>query len=348
MNSTAAPQRVLIVRLSAMGDVVHAMPAVAALRRAHPALHIGWAIDPAWAPLLASANEQPLVNTIHLVPFKKWSRSLLSPKTLRQMQVARREIAAARYDVAVDMQGSVRSAWTLRWSRAPREIGEAEPREAVARFLYRERVAHSGVHVIEQDLELADAIFRERLDYTPPPFPHDSAAERWADDLIAAHPAPRYAVLLPGAGWGAKRWPAERFGAVAAGLREKEFQCFVNAGPGEEDLAAEAVGASSNAATAIAPTLPQLIALLRLTALCIGGDTGPLHLASALQVATVGIYGPTDPARNGPCGAPHRVLRQPESIRDHTRKHAPEAGLLTITPQDVLAAAHDLLHEVAR
>jgi heptosyltransferase-1 len=344
--TAAAPQRILIVRLSAMGDVIHAMPAVAALRRAHPALHIGWAIDPAWAPLLDAAGDHPLVDVIHRVPFKKWSRALHSPATWREMRAARRELAAARYDVALDMQGGLRSAWTLRWSRAPRQMGEAAPRESIARFLYQERIPHSGVHVIEQDLELAGAVFGEQLDYAPAPFPHDFAAEKWADDLLTAHPAQRHAVLLPGAGWGAKRWPAERFGAVASGLRATNFHCFVNAGPGEQSLAATAVAASRAAASAVSPTLPQLIALLRRAALVIGGDTGPLHLACALQVPTVGIYGPTSAARNGPFGAPHRVLRHQESVRDHTRRHAPDPGLLTITSLDVLASAHELLHQV--
>jgi heptosyltransferase-1 len=342
------PQRVLIVRLSAMGDVIHAMPAVAALRRTHPALHIGWAVDPAWAPLLANGDDHPLVDTLHRTPFRNWLRSLGSAATWREMSASRRELAAARYDVALDMQGSLRSAWVARWSGAARIVGEAEPREWPAKFFYKEKIAHRGAHVIEQDLELAGAIFGEQFDYAPPPFPRDAAAEQWAQEIVGKYGAQRCAVVLPGAGWGAKRWPPERFGAVAAGLRSEGFHCLVNAGPGEENLAAAVVAATQGGASVVAPTLPQLIALLRRAALCIGGDTGPLHLASALQVPTVGVYGPTDAARNGPYGGLFRVLRSPHSERDHTRHQAPEAGLLTITPQDVLAAAHELLHEVAR
>ena len=344
----SSPRRVLIVRLSSMGDVIHAMPAVAALRHAHPALHIGWAIDPAWAPLLASGDDHPLVDAVHLTPFKRWSRSLASPATWREMAASRRELVSAGYDVALDMQGSLRSAWLARRSRAPRILGEAEPREALAKLFYKEKIAHRGAHVIEQDLELAGAIFGEHLDYTSPPFPRDAAAESWASEAVSNLPAQRFAMLLPGAGWGAKRWPAERFGVVAAGLREQGFFSLVNSGPGEEHLAREVVAASQGAATLVEPTLPQLIALLRRAALCIGGDTGPLHLASALQVPVVGIYGPTDASRNGPFGGRFRVLRNPESVRDHSRRDAPEAGLLTITPQDVLTCAHELMQEVAR
>ena len=117
---------------------------------------------------------------------------------------------------------------------------------------------------------------------------------------------------------------------------------MVNAGPGEEPLAATI---ASGGAVTLTATLPQLIALTRRIALCIGGDTGPLHLASALGRPVVGIYGPTDPSRNGPYGTRARVLRSPDSRRDHSRRSEPEPGLLTIAPDDVLRAADELLAE---
>jgi heptosyltransferase I len=159
------------------------------------------------------------------------------------------------------------------------------------------------------------------------------------------------AVLLsPGAGWGAKRWPTERYGAVAAELHAEGFTVLVNAGPNEQGIAAEVVRASGG--TAQAPefttpdsTLERLIALTRRVDLVIAGDTGPLHLACALGKPVLGIYGPTDPKRNGPFGVPFRVLRHPKSKRDHSRHAEPEAGLLTITPQHVVDAAKYLLEQ---
>lgn len=334
--------RILIVRLSSMGDVIHAMPAVAALRNAHPKAHIGWAIEPAWTPLLQAGESHPLVDIVYRVPFKKWSRSLLSPPTLREMSATRRELRTARYDVALDMQGNLRSAMTLRWSQAPRLLGELHPREAIARLFSNERIAHAGVHIIDQGLELASAIFGDSLAYTAPPLPFDVQAAQWAEDILSQNPAGKYALLLPGAGWGAKRWPAERYGALAVALTRMGFRCFLNVGPGEESMVHTAQASSQSTATALATTLPQLIALLRRCSLCVGGDTGPLHLACALQVPTVGIYGPTDPARNGPYGAAHRVLRSPQSQRNHARRSAPEAGLLTISPEDVVTAIQDM------
>jgi len=117
----------------------------------------------------------------------------------------------------------------------------------------------------------------------------------------------------------------------------------VNAGPEEVDLAREVVAASDGTAIFAVPSLVELIALMRRSSLTIAGDTGPLHLACALGKPVVGIFGPTDPARNGPYGCDFRVLRHPESKRDHSRRREPEAGLLTITPEEVLGAAVELL-----
>jgi heptosyltransferase-1 len=122
---------------------------------------------------------------------------------------------------------------------------------------------------------------------------------------------------------------------------------FVNAGPGEEPIADVIVEQTKGVATQLAPSLENLIALTRRAALVIAGDTGPLHLACALGRPVVGIYGPTDPLRNGPFGTRFKVLRSPASRRDHTRRKTPEAGLLTIQPDEVLAAAEELLYAEA-
>ena len=203
------------------------------------------------------------------------------------------------------------------------------------------------MHVIEQGVELASAVVGDLLMPTLPMLPVDSAAEIWCDDLALDFPeleTRKPLVLInPGAGWGAKRWPAERYGTVAEELTECGMTVLVNAGPGEEPLAASVVTASRGRASMIVCSLEQLIALTRRAALVIAGDTGPLHLACALGKPVVGIYGPTDPRRNGPYGSAFRVLRNPESRRDHTRRAEPEAGLLTIAPEAVVAAALELM-----
>jgi heptosyltransferase-1 len=172
--------------------------------------------------------------------------------------------------------------------------------------------------------------------------PIDPAAEVWANQNLSAEADQPVVLINPGAGWGAKRWPIDRYATVAQGLIGRGLRVLVNAGPGEEPLA-QAIVQSAPAATPLTCSLEQLIALTRRVALVIAGDTGPLHLACALVRPVVGIYGPTDPSRNGPFGTAFRVLRSPDSRRDHSRHSAPEAGLLTIQPEDVLRAAAELL-----
>jgi heptosyltransferase-1 len=198
--------------------------------------------------------------------------------------------------------------------------------------------------VIEQDVELASAVAGDDLEPTAPWLPVDLAAEAWVDGILRRADSRPAVLINPGAGWGAKRWPAGRYAAVAQGLIERGMRVLVNAGPGEEPLA-EAIVQLAGKAIPLQCTLGQLIALTRRVALAIAGDTGPLHLACALSRPVVGIYGPTDPARNGPFGTRFKVLRSPESRRDHTRHAEPEAGLMTITPADVLRAADELLGE---
>jgi heptosyltransferase-1 len=235
----------------------------------------------------------------------------------------------------------------VRLAGCPRRIGEAKPREWPAQWLFTERVRTRGAHVIEQDVELVSAVAGEALAPAEPLLPVDPEAESWCNAWLAASfagSARPIALIAPGAGWGAKRWPPERYAAVAEGLKQRGFHVLANSGPGEEHLAATI--AAGGAAVPLTATLPQLIGITRRIALCIAGDTGPLHLACALGRPVVGIYGPTDPSRNGPYGARAKVLRSPGSRRDHSRRAAPDPGLLTIAPEDVLHAADELLAEV--
>lgn len=355
---TQSKFRVLVVRLGAMGDILHALPAVTALRRAHPSWEIDWLVEPAWRHLLTAENgapavplspSQPLVNKLYLASVKAWGRAPLSPNTHREIRQLRTRLRAGGYDVVVDFQGAVRSAFLGRLTGARRLIGESHPREWAARWLFTERVETTGAHVIEQDMELAASVAGDALDPVQPALPVDPKAEEWCNRLLAPFGTEPLALLNPGAGWGSKRWPPERYAAVAAGLAARGSQVLVNAAPGEEGIADTIVAQSNQAAIAVRCSLSELTALTRRVALTIGGDTGPTHLACALGRPVVGIYGPTDPARNGPYGTGFRVLRSPTSVRNHARLEQPEAGLLTISPEDVLHAAGELLaREAAR
>lgn len=346
--------RLLVVRLGAMGDVLHALPAVTALREAHPEWEIDWVVEPAWCALLSSHCEtgnfsrgpaQPIVDQLHLASTKAWRQHPFSLQTRTEIKGLRHALRSCSYDAVLDLQGAVRSAMVARMAGCRRVIGEERPREWAARWLFSQRVRTHGAHVIEQDVEIASAVAGDPLEPVQPWLPVDPAAEGWCDQWIPPTCAAVTVLLNPGAGWGAKRWPVERYAAVAEALAERGYCVLVNGGPGEETLAAAIGEKSGGAARIVGSSLSQLVALTRRMALVIGGDTGPVHLASALGRPVVGIYGPTDPARNGPFGTRARVLRSPASRRDHSRREQPEAGLLTITQEAVLQAAEELLRQ---
>ena len=345
----------LIVRLSAMGDIIHTLPAVTALRAAFPAATIGWAVEERWAELLCTlptprsgprSPQRPLVDRIHVANLAGWRSALISNRTIEQAAAGLSELRAARYEMAVDFQGAVRSALIARWSGAQVVYGVAQARENAASMFYTRQVIAVGTHVVEQNFSLAQAVAGRPLAMPTVQFPYDEAAEQNCDRLLGAHPANRFAVLNPGAGWGAKQWPAERYGIVARQLAEDGLKSFVNFGPGEEHLARATETASANAATGVTCTVSELISLMRRASLFVGGDTGPLHLAAALGVPVVAIFGPTNPARNGPWGTATVVLRSASSKTSHARRPQPDEGLLEISVDEVVTAARELMETV--
>jgi heptosyltransferase-1 len=230
-----------------------------------------------------------------------------------------------------------------RWSGVTRTVGFQHPREPIASIFYRQRVEAQGTHIVEQNLSLAAALAGVPARVPEISLPVDPRAEAWCDSTLRSRNVQEFALLNPGAGWGAKQWPPNRYGELAAGLRELGLSSLVNFGPGEEGLAEDVETASHGAAQRVPCSLSELIALTRRARLFIGGDTGPVHLAMALKVPVVAIFGPTDPARNGPFGQRSIVLRSPESPTTHARRKRPDAGLLTISTGDVLSAARHLL-----
>lgn len=343
--------KVLIVRVGAMGDVLHGLPAVAALRNAMPEVEIGWVIEPRWEPLLRSADgNAPVVQRVHRAATKQWSKAPLSTETLKSVRALRRELRAEKYDLCIDLQGSIRSAVIGKMAAAKRFVGMAAPREKQARWFYNEHVKLRAAHVVEQAAEIVSSVMGVAVQpVSPTPLPVDTKAAQWAETLLSGETRP-IAFVAPQAGWGAKQWPAERYGAVANALCEMGVRVLVNAvpnptGSGGDELAAEVVTASNGLAEPVECSVTQMIALMRHVDLFIGGDTGPLHMAAALGVKVVGLYGPTDPARNGPWGTKNIVLRDASSVTNHRRFAEAEAGLMRIGVDDVVGAARRLLQE---
>jgi heptosyltransferase-1 len=335
-----------------LGDVLHAMPAVAALRAAHPDWFIGWAIDPRWSDLLQIAGDpedlsqgigfaaRPLVDRWYRVASGEWRKRPLARGTLSDIFALRRVLRGERFDVCVDMQGAIKSAAIGRMAGATSFAGPAEPRERVARWLYGSKVHVTAAHVVEQACELLGGAVNESLLPAKVTLPMDEDDELWADGVVGHE---RFCLISPGAGWGAKVWPAERLGRVAAELGRTGVPTVVNASARGSREADEVVAASEGFARAVPCSVGQLIALVRRSAVVIAGDTGPLHVAAALERPVVGIYGPTDPARNGPYGTRQRILRDASSVTSHKRKGETEPGMLLIGVDEVVQAALEML-----
>jgi len=344
------PRRLLIVRLGSMGDIIHTLPAATALRLALPGASIGWVVEERWAELLCTLPEprsglrsprRPLVDRVHTVNTKTWRNSLLSMQTWEQIAAGLSQLRAQRYEVAVDFQGALRSALLARWSGAPVIYGVSQPRENVASMFCTRQMIARGSHVVEQNLSLAEAVARRPLEMPKVEFPHDDSVDKQFEDRL--RPYRGFALLNPGAGWGAKQWPAERYGFVARRLAEDGVKSLINFGPGEESLMQAVESSSEGTAEGIASSLTELIALTRRARIFIGGDTGPMHLAAALGVPVVAIFGPTNPARNGPFGTRSIVLRSPASPTTHSRHAQPDSGMLEISSEEVVASARKLL-----
>jgi heptosyltransferase-1 len=349
-----ATLRVLVVRLGAMGDVIHGIPAIAALRRERPNLQIGWLVEERWAELLCAhplerlqprSELKPLVDWVHFSNFKDWRKRLSSGATWHEMRTCMREVRAMHYDIALDLQGAIRSAMATRLSGAKTRLGSAEPREGPARLFYTRSVAPQGEHVIEQALSLASAVAGDNLAYEPPVFPQVPATEAWADRFHSSIGWKSLAIVNPGAGWGAKCWPVESYGALAKALAERGMTVVVNHGPEEEPLAQSVRDASGGTAHPMKCSVGELIALTRRASLFVGGDTGPMHLAAALGVPVVALFGPTRPERNGPYATRSVVLRSRDSLDNSSHTQIPDEGLQSIEPQQVIAAADELMRE---
>jgi heptosyltransferase-1 len=285
----------LIVRLGALGDIVHALPLAAALRATWPDARIDWLVDVRHRAILGHVDGLSAVVPVDTRHLQGDAGVVAVVRTLR----------AARYDVAIDAQGLLKSATLAHLAGAGRVVGLARRhlREPFARWAYDDTVEPAGPHVVDNALALAQAAGAAagppRFALMPPAT--DVAARvRGALGLGAGQP---FALINPGAAWPNKRWPADRFGALARHLRTRHgWPSIVAWGPGEEALAGAVVAAAGSGAAALAPptSLGELVALVAAAGLVVSGDTGPLHLAAAVATPIVGIYGPTDPARNGP------------------------------------------------
>jgi len=325
--------RALLVRLSSIGDVVHTLPALAALHR--HGWEADWLVEPPSRVLL---DLNPLLGLVLAAPSRKhfgWRKALATLRAAR----------SRRYDAALDFQGLWKSATWARLSGARRVIGweGASRREPSSGLLIGERVARAGGgHVIDKNLALLHPLGIEAVGRREFPLPLSAEAVARVDAGLAALGGGEIALLNPGGGWASKLWAAERYGELAKGLRALGLLPLVSWGPGEEALADRVVAASEGTAVRSFPTtLLDYVEIARRARLVVAADTGPLHLACAVGTPVVALFGPTDPARNGPFSPEDVVIRRtPPCAPCYSRTCVRHAAIMDgIAVAEVRAAA---------
>ena len=323
-----AEPRFLLVRLGSLGDIVHTFPAVAALRESFPASEIVWLTHPRWVELVASSS---LASQI-------WP---VDSRDLRSVREVIGKVRKLHWQAAVDYQGLWKSAFLPFFGGVRKRVGfsSATIREMGVPILYSDRVVCKTTHIADQNGELSLRAGARQGTSAFALSISETDEGRVRSDLRSAGKE-RYVVLSPGGGWRAKCWPAERFGELCRKLSaELALDCVINYGPGEEALAESVRSASGKANPLVYDgELGPLMALLRGAQCVVGGDTGPLHLAIALGAPAVALFGPTDPARNGP-HPPHQiVLRSPKARTTYGRSDVTDASLLDLSVDDVFRA----------
>ena len=335
--------RILIVRLSALGDIVHALPVLFAIKRWLPSVAVDWLVEENYAPVLALVPELDRRIVVRAKASAVTGSSVTFSRGLGYLS-AMSFLRAQKYDAALDLQGLIKSAVWARVSGAKRVIGfhRDHLREPQAASLYSETVTPPGAgHVIDKNLAVLEA-----LDVPDSPMQltlRSPASHEILAAIDAAGGRHQYLVLNPGAAWPNKRWPADRFGAVAAAMfRRARVKSLITWGPSERGLAESVVAASGGAAVLAPPTtIADLAVLMRDAALAVSGDTGPLHIAAAMGTPLVGLYGPTWPERNGPWDPrDHSISRADKCVCHHKRQCLRGAPCINeISVEQVVAAA---------
>ncbi len=307
--SSGAFVRVVLVRLSALGDIVHTWPLAVALRDADPQIHLSWVVEEHFRPLV---DGHPAVDAVFTTRTRVWRRRPLASSVRAEIRLLKGKFHELQPDLAIDSQGLVKSALICRWTGARRRVGLARPwrRERLAGLAYTEtlRGAPGGTHVAATNLELVRAVEGDPPALAPPDgsWLLDGARALETTDVSPHHP---FAVLLPGAGGAHKVLAETTLAAVGRELAGSGLEVVVAWGPGEIDRARRVVEGAGGGVRMAPPTnILELSLLLGGAALVVGGDTGPVHLAASFSVPTVAVFLASDSRRNGPLGTKTAVV----------------------------------------
>jgi len=306
----SASSRILVVRLGSLGDIIHTLPAVASLKHSYPGWSLAWAVEPQWAPLLEG---NPFVD--RLVPVRRDSLSALLS--------ARRDLRAEQYDFAVDFQGLLKSALVASLARPHRIFGfhQKQTRERIAGLFYSNKTISAAVHMVDRNLDLAAAAGASSTLKNFPLPPGRPEGDLPQGDFVLASPL---------AGWRSKQWPMQFYRELGARISTGLGMPLVLNGPPGSDMPHVS-------------GLPGLIYATRRAAAVVGVDSGPMHIAAALGRPGVAIFGPTDPARNGPYGDSVCVLRSPGAVTTYKRGDTIDPSMQAISPESVFETLKTVL-----
>jgi len=296
------PRKILVIKPSSLGDVVHSLPFLNALSEGFPKAEIHWVIAKGLEGLL---DGHPMISKLWIINKDDWKKITGVRTTIKELRSLFKSLKAEKYDLVVDLQGLFRSGILAKATGAPVRMGFKEAREG-SRIFYTHAVKGGrDVHAVDRYLEIANFLgcdtsevkfpFPLLFNYQPSAVGHELPME--------------YAVIIPGARWLTKRWPAERFGELASLLSVKSI---IAGGKSDTGIADIVIRNSSGRALSAAgkTSLKELIEIIRGAKFIITNDSGPMHIAAALRVPVFAIFGPTNPLRTGPYGAGHIVIRK--------------------------------------
>lgn len=345
-------QRILIVKPSSLGDIVHALPVLAALRRKHPAAHIAWLVGATFEPLLRG---HPLIDELIRFDRARYGTMLWNPLAAWAFVRFVRELRRRRFDLVIDLQGLIRSGLISYFSGAPRRVGFADAREGAPLFYtHRVRCDAGARHAVERGLCIARAL---ELECDPPEFPlaireEERSAARAALASAGLDAGTPFLAVLTGARWESKSWPALRFAELLDRLHRGGAPRAVLLGSPAESAIAAAIAATCREAApanlAGRTSLRELAAVIELAQRVVCLDSGPMHIAAALNKPTVALFGPTDAARTGPWSRAARVLAHDVPCRPCLKRRCPlghHACMRDLSAEEVAEAALDACDE---
>jgi len=342
MHKKTVCKKILIVKPSSLGDVVHSLPFLSAVHACFPGAEVHWVIAKGLEGLLEG---HPMIHRLIVINKDLWKKISRAGDTVKEIRQLYRDLRSEHYDLAVDLQGLLRSGLITMATRAPVRIGFTEAREGSRLFYTRKVKGGRGIHAVDRYMRIA-ADLGCPSDMIAFPFPRKSAGSDRMKRILAG--IGRYAVIVPGARWKTKIWPAENFGKVAA---ELSVRSVVIGSSGERGIADKVVSSSRGRAMSLAgeTDLSELIGLMRRASIVITNDSGPMHIGAALNIPVIAVFGPTSPVLTGPYGRGHVILQTGEPCAPcFKRECADMKCMMGITPGNVIEEAEAALKAAER